>query len=132
MRTKVVDHDWSPARDAKLEHVVREDQNLVTYFWKRIPGTVFTMLLSVVGTPTETGGGIVRTPSLRAPQKCPAGAGLNGSLSLQAGDTCWTSTYDTLPSVYHRLDLFDPAAMPARNTEPFGGKPFLASMLYPS
>lgn len=129
-RKKVVDHDWSPARDANLEHLVREDLDLVTYFWKRIPGTSFTMLISVVGTPTEPGGKVVLTPTLRAPRPCPAGAGPNASLSLHADGSCWTSSYTAFPSVYHRLDLLDQSAMPARTmAAPFGGAPTCLSSI---
>ena len=42
-RRMIVDQDWSPMRDANLMHLVREDVSIVTYFWKRIPGTSFTV-----------------------------------------------------------------------------------------
>ena len=122
-RKIIVDHDWSLARDKGLEHLVREDVATVTYFWKRIPDTPFTVLVSVLGSPADSENSTMQTPSLNEPQPCPKDVSmLNKTSMLDEGDTCWTSTYSNFPSVYHRLDLLKQSNMPARFTAPFGGE----------
>jgi uncharacterized coiled-coil protein SlyX len=106
--------------------MVREDVALVTYFWKRIPQTSLTVLLSVVGSPTTQGGDSIIVPRLKTPDRCPRHVSItNRSSAVGEKDTCWASTYYSFPSVYHRLDLLTNSSqflgMFARFTSPFGG-----------
>ena len=120
----VVDHDWSPSRDLNMQHVVREAVRTVTYFWKRIPKTSFTVLLSIGGSPTRESGTEMLSPNLKSPEPCPPGVStLNRSGILPDTATCWDSTYRSFPSVYHRMDLMSSnPKMPARFSSPFGGE----------
>ena len=120
-RKIIVDHDWSPFRDNNVEHLVREDITEVTYFWKRVPNTPFTVLVSVPGAPVE--GRKMYTPNFRSPEACSQPMSMANVSSIRAAsDTCWISTYKDFPLVYHRLDVLSQStSLPTRLTEPFGG-----------
>jgi hypothetical protein len=121
-RKLVVDMEWSLERDTKMEHLVREEEKTVSYFWKRIPKTPFTLLMSVLGTPTGKSETVILTPKLKNPKPCNSDQlMMNESGVWLKTDTCWNHAYPSFPSVYHRLDLLSGSNMPARFSPPFGG-----------
>jgi hypothetical protein len=127
MRKLVVDKEWSPQRDEKMQHLVREDISEVTYFWKRVPATSFTLLMSVFGSPV--GGPKMYTPDFKSPEACSEQMSMaNLSSVREESDTCWLSTYKDFPFVYHRLDVLSQStSFPARFRGPFGGVPACSS-----
>ncbi len=105
---------------------MRLEKARVTYFWRQIPNTIYTIAAVVEGTPVPQTR-LVLIPQLKAPSACPDDVlypyaePLPGASLLSYG--CWRGTYSpAYPTVYHRLDILrQNADFPARFSAPWGG-----------
>jgi hypothetical protein len=79
---------------------VRLHESNVTYWWRRVPDTAYTLVAVVPDVPAPAGGRAA-VPHLRRPPRCAAGGAAPGCLAAAE-------------AVYHRLDLRSGADAPLR------------------